>query len=300
VLKSGIVCATLLAMPAALVAQGTLEPPGPPAPVMKTLQEVEPRTPITSAGMISVPGSYYLANDISGLIQIGSSNVELDLNGFTIRPGDNGALWIAGVTQVRIHNGSIVDTDTENGVAVDGVNINNSGDVLLSDLRFTDIRGDCIDVFSPTGLVTVERVNCVRMQRGGIVIRQFGDMRLDVVVRDNIIVESNLSDDLTIGGILIGQNSANPWGALVTGNTVINPRTWGFQIANAVGATAEGRLTENTVLDCSIGYNINANLLVAKNLSVGCDTSFVLSQNARGAPVTALDASPGAWDNIVE
>jgi hypothetical protein len=42
-------------------AQGSLTPPGAPAPAMKTLAQIEPRTPIASAPFtISAPGSYYL------------------------------------------------------------------------------------------------------------------------------------------------------------------------------------------------------------------------------------------------
>src|SRR5208282_3674210 len=70
-------------------AQGSLTPPGAPAPTMITLSQIEPRTPISSAPFtITNPGSYYLTTNVTvssgnGII-IAASDVTLDLGGFTI------------------------------------------------------------------------------------------------------------------------------------------------------------------------------------------------------------------------
>src|SRR6185295_16428367 len=71
------------------LAQGPLTPPGAPAPTMKTLDQVEARTLISSAPFtISQPGSYYLTANLTvssgNAITIAASGVTLDLNGFTI------------------------------------------------------------------------------------------------------------------------------------------------------------------------------------------------------------------------
>jgi hypothetical protein len=70
-------------------AQGSLTPPGPPTPTMKTLDQVEARTPISSVPFtITNSGSYYLTKNLNvttgDAITINANQVTLDLNGFTI------------------------------------------------------------------------------------------------------------------------------------------------------------------------------------------------------------------------
>ena len=78
----------LTALPCA--AQGPLSPPGAPAPTMKTLEQIEPRTPISSAGyVISNSGSYYLTSNLTAGagevgITVSADDVTIDLNGFTL------------------------------------------------------------------------------------------------------------------------------------------------------------------------------------------------------------------------
>src|SRR4051812_8998727 len=76
--------------PITIFAQGSLTPPGAPAPLFKTLQQVEPRTPISSIPInITNSGSYYLTvnltqtNNAAG-ITISASDVTIDLNGFAL------------------------------------------------------------------------------------------------------------------------------------------------------------------------------------------------------------------------
>jgi len=101
--------------------QGSLTPPGLPSPTMKTLDQVEPRIPISSAPYtISQSGSYYLTTNLTssghGII-ITTSGVTLDLMGFTVN-GDRGSadygIFLDGATnnlieQVVVKNGIVRD-----------------------------------------------------------------------------------------------------------------------------------------------------------------------------------------------
>lgn len=92
-MKHALGCAILLAMcsSSGVMAQGNLTPPGPPARDMKTLQQVEPRIPISGVPFhITSPGSYYLASNLTCTvtndhgIEVSANHVTIDLNGFTL------------------------------------------------------------------------------------------------------------------------------------------------------------------------------------------------------------------------
>jgi hypothetical protein len=115
-------------------AQGSLTPPGAPAPTMKTLDQVyarlEARTAITNASStysINVPGSYYLTTNLTvssgGGININVSGVTLDLNGFTISSTAASAtscgIWLgSSLSDITIVNGHIRSGVTNNGSGV--------------------------------------------------------------------------------------------------------------------------------------------------------------------------------------
>lgn len=108
-------------------AQGTLTPPDAPAPAMKSLDQIEPRTPISSLPVtISASGSYYLTTNLAApaftyAITISADNVSVDLRGFTITGvnGSSGGILVSSNRAV-IANGSI--RNCTSGYAVYGVN----------------------------------------------------------------------------------------------------------------------------------------------------------------------------------
>lgn len=104
--------------------QGSLTPPGAPAPTMKTLTEVEPRMPLSDTNtpgdadfhyVISQPGSYYLTTNLpvtkTGGIAIRARGVTLDLNGFTVQrasgSGGNGIEAQAGAYECIVRDGTV-------------------------------------------------------------------------------------------------------------------------------------------------------------------------------------------------
>ncbi len=129
--------AALFVVPGVL-AQGPLTPPGAPAPTMKTLEQIEPRIPITNLPItLSAPGSYYLTGNLTGVttngITIASDDVSIDLEGFAIEGVAGSA---RGITDdltirrnIRVRNGTIRNWGDA------GVNLNFSRNSFLEDLR---------------------------------------------------------------------------------------------------------------------------------------------------------------------
>lgn len=79
--------------------------------MMKTLQQIEPRTPISSLPFtISSPGSYYVTGPLNSTnfgITVTSSDVTIDLMGFTIGGAQNTnhpGIHIAGANDVMVRN----------------------------------------------------------------------------------------------------------------------------------------------------------------------------------------------------
>jgi hypothetical protein len=173
-LNSGLILCTLLLQPQLfLMAQGSLTPPGAPAPLFKTLSQVEPRFPIADYQTnLTVSGSYYLVTNLfSGPnvndainIRTNISNITIDLNGFSII-NTNGAgspspvgVRISQGTNVVIRNGQFIGFDRAvraeglfYGIVVENVHIR--------ECRRSGIEGN--GVAGGDGSQTITVRNCV-------------------------------------------------------------------------------------------------------------------------------------------
>jgi hypothetical protein len=139
-LVSCTVALLLCAQPA--FSQGNLAPPGPPAPMMRTLEQIEPRIPITNLPWtVTAPGSYYVVTNLVGDpvlphgIIVQASDVTIDLKGFTLQGGVGGGSGIsvpATVTNLKVHNGVIRNW------ASNGISAQNADNGQLTDLRVSN------------------------------------------------------------------------------------------------------------------------------------------------------------------
>lgn len=125
----------LIVAAASVIAGNYLEPPGPPGSEisrMRTLNEIQPATPIHSLPfVITNSGKYVVVGDLAGTngqdgIVVQTDNVTIDLNGFTLKgvPGAEDAIDIAGKrTSIAVMNGVVRDWGRYGVYAVD---VNNS------------------------------------------------------------------------------------------------------------------------------------------------------------------------------
>lgn len=183
----------LVAVASATVMAGPIDPPaGPVAPTYKTLTQVEPRTPISSATTpgnsgatfrITKPGSYYLIDNVSGEvnkdgIDIASSNVTIDLNGFSmigVANSDNGITAAPSSTQITIRNGVIRNWGGS------GISLSNNFDVTIENIRAQSNASSGISA----GSVFIIR-DCVTSLNSGEGIFCFNDCLIfDCITRDN-------------------------------------------------------------------------------------------------------------------
>src|SRR5580658_10119634 len=136
-MKQVVLFLTILTLPASLFAQGPLSPTAAPAPTMKSLAQIETRTPITNLPYsVEAPGSYYVTTNltgglINGGITILTNNVTIDLGGFTLSGiGGNSSGIVGGPANVVIRNGTLVNW------GADGVNASGTPDSRFENLQF--------------------------------------------------------------------------------------------------------------------------------------------------------------------
>jgi hypothetical protein len=276
-------------------AQGPLAPPGAPAPTMLTLNQVEPRTPITNttAVTISSSGSYYLTTNITVStgdgIDITASQVTLDLNGFTISStaasaNGTGVSLAGGNTDITILNGHILGSGFVNGINYSGsapVNTRVSGVSVSGCSGFGIILGTASSTVVDS--CTVQTIGVYGIQASSVFHSSAylcGSVAINANTAENCYGNCSGSGD----GFYVGTAndcygySSSGYGLYATtatgcyGFTGTGPA--GLDANNAINCygvsngTGDG-LDANNASSCS-GYSISGSGLAAAALATGC------------------------------
>jgi hypothetical protein len=250
--------------------QGSLTPPGPPAPTMKTLTQIEPRTPISVAPFtISASGSYYLTNNLTvstgDAITISAGNVTLDLNGYAIgstqTPAGSGSaiLLSAGVSNVRIANGFISSNVVWNGTTFSGNGFGNGINYAGSGPNNAQVRD--VAVFGVKSFGISLGLNGTAVDGCGVTNAGAYGIYASSVSNSTVLSGGNYG---IYGEAVENCSAASVNGIAISAVTVLNSRASGVATAiNAETATNCYAITTGTVTGSGVAA-------IEANTAVGC------------------------------
>jgi len=235
-------------------AQGPLAPAAAPGPMMKTLGEIEPRTPITNIPYTIVqPGTYYLVSNLTSAtdgVIIRTNDVVLDLMGFALA-GDRSSSGDIGVYLEGTNAAPILDVVVRNGSIHDfgyGVRMDHSRAGRLEGLAVASNAFGGIWLYGRFGKCSGNAIlDCAVHDNGGEGIFFYGyGGQCDGNVIDGCAIVRNLKDGVTFSGTG-GQSDGN---ALLR-STVVGCSSNGVYL----DGTSSGRCVGNRVADCAIVDN---------------------------------------------
>jgi len=296
--RTRIITAALTLAAAGLLYAGPLNPPpGPITSTYKTLTEAEPRIAINAANTpgdadslfkITQPGSYYLTGNVTGVaakhgieIAVAASgpSVTIDLMGFELA-GVPGSLNGVSVTLINTRN-TAIRNGTARAWGGDGVNVNNSTNNLLENLRVEGNGGRGIlagSASTVTGCTAYFNTGDGILVGGGCTVTgctAFLNTGDGINASIGSTVTGCTASFNTDGGIVTGD------GSTVTGCTASSNS--GSGIAAGLGSTVTG-CTAST--NTSNGIRVNSDCRVTDNT---CDGNGVGAGNGAGIHAIGAD-----------
>ncbi|MBK8479512.1 MAG: hypothetical protein IPL39_25505 [Opitutaceae bacterium] len=306
----------LLALPVAALAQGSLTPTGAPAQTMKSLDQMEPRSPLqdgilgidhgtNGAFTIKNPGSYYLTGNLTvtsgDAITINSANVTLDLGGFTVSSSSagsagSGVTTAPGVFGITIRNGFIRGgvtsaTNGFNGPGLrHGIETSTTHNVHVEDVTVQGLVGSGITIASGSGIIR----SCEARLCGGVGLR--ANQVIDSQARQcgSTAIFAGTAPDAGNPSLPVADGIAsNCYGESITGS----PGVFASTATACVGKSDSGPGIEARAATACSGQSLSGPGLLAQNAitCIGTSTSGIGLKASQSAAHCTGSTQSGAF-----